>query len=190
MAFRRSRSSITRGVALIVYYGLAIHLPEYYLSFGRAARRLRELCARVLLDSVGDWVNIERGVRFGRGARVSVGNHSGIGRDSVVEALIVDDYVLIGPELLALSRNHLFPDPDVPVGKQGMTEPSAPHVGYGSWIGARVILLPGVKIGRFCVVGAGSVVTKDVPDRAVVAGNPARIIRMRVASEEAEQVET
>jgi acetyltransferase-like isoleucine patch superfamily enzyme len=54
-------------------------------------------------------------------------------------------------------------------------------------VGARVILLPGVTVGRHAVVGAGSVVTKDVPDYAVAAGNPARIIRFRDNAPESRQ---
>lgn len=56
------------------------------------------------------------------------------------------------------------------------------YIGRGCFIGARSIILPGVRIGDGCVVGAGSVVTKDVPSHSVVAGNPARIIHHAVAS--------
>ena len=84
---------------------------------------------------------------------------------------------MIGPELLTIPQNHplsadgdrWLPDED------GAFRP--PEVGEGSWIGARVTLLPGVKIGRYCVIGAGAVVTKDIPDYAVAAGVPARVIR-------------
>jgi acetyltransferase-like isoleucine patch superfamily enzyme len=51
------------------------------------------------------------------------------------------------------------------------------HICEGAWVGAGATVLPGVTIGKYAIVGAASVVTKDVPDYAVVAGNPARIIR-------------
>lgn len=57
-------------------------------------------------------------------------------------------------------------------------------IGEDCWIGAGCILLPGIKIGRGCVVGAGSVVTKDIPDYAVVAGVPARIIATKFSMED------
>ena len=52
-------------------------------------------------------------------------------------------------------------------------------VGNNVWIGDSVIILPGVNIGNGCIIGAGSVVTKDIPDYAIVAGNPAKLIRYR-----------
>jgi len=54
---------------------------------------------------------------------------------------------------------------------------AAVSIGDGTWVGARAIVLPGVTIGRRVVVGAGAVVTRDVPDEVMVAGNPARVVR-------------
>ena len=60
------------------------------------------------------------------------------------------------------------------------TAPKEPvYIGDDVWIGARVIILPGRKIGEGVIIGAGAVVTKDVPDYAVVGGNPAKVIKFR-----------
>jgi acetyltransferase-like isoleucine patch superfamily enzyme len=56
-------------------------------------------------------------------------------------------------------------------------------VGEGTLVGAGAIVLPGIKIGAWVIVGAGAVVTKDVPDRCIVVGNPARIIKSTSAHE-------
>jgi acetyltransferase-like isoleucine patch superfamily enzyme len=66
------------------------------------------------------------------------------------------------------------------VAMKGQTHRKAPiHIGDDVWIGANVTILKGIRIGSGAVVGAGSVVTRDVPDLAIVVGNPARIIRYR-----------
>lgn len=63
--------------------------------------------------------------------------------------------------------------------EQGFQEEKPVYIGNDVWIGSRVTILPEVKIGNGCVIGAGAIVTKDVPDYAIVGGNPARVIRYR-----------
>jgi maltose O-acetyltransferase len=77
------------------------------------------------------------------------------------------------------SYSHAYDRLDIPMDQQGFEDPTPIHIGDDVWIGARVIILPGVNIGSHCIIGAGSVVTKDVPDYAIVGGVPAKIIRMR-----------
>ena len=78
---------------------------------------------------------------------------------------------------------HSFADPNVPIGSipETVEERQTPlEIGGDVWIGSRAIVLPGCKrIGAHSIIGAGAVVTHDVPDYAIVAGNPAKVIRMR-----------
>ena len=83
---------------------------------------------------------------------------------------------LIGPNCSFYSGTHPL-DPFLRNGIQGPESGGPIDVGEDCWLGGNVIVLPGITIGRGCTVGAGSVVTKNVPDFHVVAGNPARIIR-------------
>lgn len=124
---------------------------------------------------------IESRVEFGSGHQLNLGPDSAIGARSVVGTVTIGEHVMIGQELLALSRNHNFEDTEVPPKYQGFAEDQPIVIGDDCWIGARVVLLPGVTIGRHCVIGAGSVVTRDVPDYSVVGGNPARVLRSLVA---------
>ncbi|KAJ9639411.1 hypothetical protein H2201_002928 [Coniosporium apollinis] len=83
---------------------------------------------------------------------------------------------LIGPNVSLYSGTHPL-DPELRNGTQGPELGKEIHIGEDCWIGGNVVVLPGVRLGRGCVVGAGSVVTRDVPDFHVVAGNPARVLR-------------
>jgi len=83
---------------------------------------------------------------------------------------------MFGPNVSLYSGCHPL-DPELRNGLKGPEFGKEIHVGEDCWIGGCAIILPGVKVGKGCVIGAGSVVTKDVPDYTVVAGNPARKIK-------------
>lgn len=84
----------------------------------------------------------------------------------------IEDNVLIGPKAIIISINH-----DQNEKNRRNLIPKSVHLKKNSWIGAGAIVLPGITIGKNSIVGAGSVVTKDVPDNAVVVGNPAKVIK-------------
>jgi acetyltransferase-like isoleucine patch superfamily enzyme len=90
--------------------------------------------------------------------------------------ITVGDRTLFGPNVNLYSATHPL-DPALRNGTRGPELGKEIHVKEDCWIGGNVVILPGVTIGRGSTVGAGSVVTKDVPEFTVVAGNPARIIR-------------
>jgi len=92
--------------------------------------------------------------------------------------LTIGEVTQIGFESVVLTSTHRFEDLDRPILEQGM-ESEAVQIGSDVWIGARVIILPGVTIGDHAIVGVGSIVTRDIPERAIVAGNPADLIRYR-----------
>ena len=166
-----------RFVALAGYYALAQRLPERTRPGGELGRRLRAMCCRQFFAEAGEWINIEPHVDFGNGRHVRLGNGSSIGRGSYVAGLKAGRWVMIGPELLTLPQNHTLSCegirwlPDA----EGAFRP--PETGEGAWIDARVTRLPGVRIGRYCVIGADAAVAGNVPDSAVAAGVPARVSR-------------
>ena len=91
--------------------------------------------------------------------------------------ITIEDDVLIGSGVHFYTSNHSFKDINLKIIDQGHDDCKEIVVKAGSWIGSNSIILPGVTIGHNSVVGAGSVVTKSVPDCVVVAGVPAKIIR-------------
>jgi acetyltransferase-like isoleucine patch superfamily enzyme len=108
-----------------------------------------------------------------------IGDRCVIGRGSHIvahQSIDIGDDVYTGPYVYITDQNHGYDDPDVPIGRQ-VPKNSAVSIGPGSWLGAGAIILPGAQIGRNVVVAAGSVVRGDVPDRCVVAGVPAKIVR-------------
>jgi acetyltransferase-like isoleucine patch superfamily enzyme len=119
------------------------------------------------------------------GARLTIGAGTRIGADgviSVAQDVRLEPNVLIAARCYISDHAHDFEDVSSPVMHQGMTPPAPVRIGEGSWLGINVCILPGVTLGRNCVVGANSVVTRSVPDGGVVAGAPARLLRTRTSA--------
>jgi serine acetyltransferase len=111
-----------------------------------------------------------------------IGDRCVIGRGSHIvahQSLVIGDDVFTGPYVYITDQNHGYGDPEAPIGRQ-MPRNASVRIGSGSWLGAGAMVLPGACIGRNVVVAAGSVVRGTVPDRCVVAGVPARIVRQYV----------
>ena len=110
---------------------------------------------------------------------LSIGHRCIIGAGVTItahESIEIGDDVWFGQSVFVSDAGHGYQDPDTPIGQQlGAHAPVS--IGSGSWIGHRAVILPGVRIGRNVVVGAGSVVRGDVPDHSIVAGVPARVVR-------------
>lgn len=112
---------------------------------------------------------------------IVIGNNSGLGINCKVRGpLTIGDDVMMGPDVMIFVSNHQTSRTDIPMRGQGSTSRKRVIIEDDVWIGARVIILPGVKIGKGSIIGAGAVVTKDVPQYSVVAGNPAKIIKSRL----------
>lgn len=164
-------------IGRILYLG-ASHLPESFFWINIGQKQIREFCGKLILAKCGKCVNIEKGAVLP--SSVELGDYSGIGiRAQISGRTIIGKHVMMGPDVCIYTKNHVFDRTDVPMDLQGVAPEKPVIIADDVWIGSRVIILPGVHIGTGAVIGAGAVVTKDVPDYAVVGGNPARILRMR-----------
>jgi acetyltransferase-like isoleucine patch superfamily enzyme len=121
---------------------------------------------------IGTFVEIQKGVRIG--SRCKISSHT-----FICEGVILEDEVFVGHNVTFI--NDLYPR-STNEGGQLQTEADwrcvSTHVKRGASIGSGVTLLCGITVGSKAVIGAGSVVTRDVPPGAIVAGNPARVLRM------------
>jgi len=132
---------------------------------------------------IGDYVYIGRqsvvSAKYGKirlGAAVNIGANARIATRETIEigeSVLVASYVYIG------AGNHRSDDLSRPVMEQDMEYKGGVRIGSNTWIGTRATICDGVTIGKDCIVGAHSLVREDVPDRAIVAGIPAKIIRYR-----------
>jgi maltose O-acetyltransferase len=86
---------------------------------------------------------------------------------------------MMGPEVVIHTRNHRHDRVDIPMCQQGYDEEKPVKIEDDVWLCERAIILPGVTIGKGSIVGAGAVVSKDVPPFSVVVGNPALVIKTR-----------
>jgi acetyltransferase-like isoleucine patch superfamily enzyme len=97
--------------------------------------------------------------------------------ETISPSIIIEDDVMMGSGVHFYINNHRFDLNHIPLIDQGYYEDQQIVLKKGCWLGANVIVLPGVTIGENTVVGAGAVVTKSIPARVVAAGNPAKIIK-------------
>ena len=129
----------------------------------------------IIRPSTCVYANMENSViSFGSGSEI--GNHSTI---SAVNEVVIENNVLTGPHVFISDHNHEYRNPRKPVCKQGvmLKDGSKVVIGEGSWLGTNVVVVGNVRVGKHCVIGANSVVTKDIPDYSVAAGIPCKVIK-------------
>lgn len=98
-------------------------------------------------------------------------------REGESGSITIEENVMIGSGVHMYVHNHRFDDPNLPIIAQGHYPSESITLKKGSWIGANAIILPGVTVGENSVIGAGSVVTCDIPPFSVAVGSPARVVK-------------
>ena len=137
----------------------------------------KDRMAKAIVKEFGDNANIIPPFTCDYGCNVKVGdntviNHSGVFLDT--NEINIGKHALIGPKSGLYGAIHPF---DVEARSEGIEKAKTINIGDGAWLGGKVTVVPGVSIGKHSVIGAGSVVTKDIPDDVVAVGNPCRVIR-------------
>ncbi|MFD1417983.1 DapH/DapD/GlmU-related protein [Companilactobacillus keshanensis] len=134
-----------------------------------------ELLSQITHQTVSSTNEINTPFHTDFGPHIFLGENDFINKDCMfvdLGGIYLGNNVLIGPRCTIISINH----DEEPEHRTNLL-PKAVHIHDGAWLGAGVMVLPGVTIGKNAIVGAGSVVTKNVPENMVAVGNPAKVIR-------------
>jgi maltose O-acetyltransferase len=146
---------------------------------------MRSLIFKIILKKMGKNTYIDYGVYFRYPKKISIGANVTINRNVSFYAVLqeedaeiyIGNFVRIAPEVSIYSGGHDYTKMSLPVtGKKVQIEDNV-------WIGAKAIILPGVTIGQGAVIGAGSVVTMDIPEYSIAVGNPARVLKKRIVTD-------
>ena len=156
----------------------------------------------IRIRKVGKWIDIRRGLRVNRPKNIVLGNHVMIGRLSRLSCyddgkiniedrcyigqffsvmaggnVTIKQDTLIASYVAIIGENHsMNPECGVKYGDQPLIKQNV-EIGENCWIGEKVVILPGVKIGEWSIIGAGSVVNRTIPAYSIAVGNPAKVIK-------------
>lgn len=173
--------NLSKKLYLMLYYIIGKKMPESDSFINLGAKPFRRFLCQHIFDHASKTCNIEKGVFFGNGSGITIGKQSGIGLNARIQGpLTIGNHVMMGPDTIIYTKNHETKRTDIPMIEQGITAPREVTIEDDVWIGARVVILPGVCIGKGSIVAAGSVVTKDVQPYTIVGGVPAKKIKSRV----------
>lgn len=164
----------------MLYYVIAKHLPTQPVPGWQIGYAFRRLLARGIFKRCGKNIIIKQNAYFGTGELIEIGDDSQIGHNAKISNdLIIGNDVIMGPDVVIWSVAHEFSRTDIPIRLQGATPAKPMVIDNDAWLGQRAIIMPGIEIGDHAIIGAASVVTKDVPAYAIVGGVPAHILRYR-----------
>lgn len=152
---------IKRGKGSVIYHSVRKDIVPFNI-FELGKRSVIEDYS-IINNAVGDLV-------------IGDNTHLGIS-NTIIGPVAIFDNVIIGQNVTISGLNHNYSDPNKPISEQGVD--TCPIIIEDNvWIGANSVVLPGILIGKNSIIGAGSVVTKDVPSYSVAVGNPAKVIKM------------
>ncbi len=138
-------------------------------------RKILVMFTRFPWNKIRVWSLRKLGFKVGKNVYIGPGLTMSIGLRDKSMVLEIGDRVSFGPNVTLILASH--PGGRGELCKKLRFPPRIIMIGSDSWLGANSVIMPDVTIGKCCVVGAGAVVTKSVPDNTIVAGVPAKIIR-------------
>lgn len=165
-------------ICYALYRLLAKHIPRDVPVLGNWFHLLRRRLCRPLFFEAATVIGVGQGVDFDNGCFIRMKECANIGDFSLLSGnhgtITIGRHVMMGKQCIVLSQNHRY----LEEGYDGFEGKDVLIDDY-AWLGHRVIVLPGVRIGKHAIIGAGAVVSKNVPDYAIAVGNPAVVKKNR-----------
>lgn len=163
-------------------------LMRIYVRFMYLRSVLRMKFYKLFFKSIGSDTTIERDCKFAYPKTIEIGrrvfiNTGNIFLNSPKDGIKIGNFVNIAPQCIFLTSNYDYTDWTKPMNYSSKTIYKPIEIGDDVWIGAGSVILPGVKICRGAIIGAGAVVTREIPEYAIVGGSPAKLIKFRFDKE-------
>jgi acetyltransferase-like isoleucine patch superfamily enzyme len=174
-----SKESLVCRIKLIIYYLIISKLPNS--RYGSFFRKIRNwyVCDILKIMQPHKENYFEENIYIGNAKNLTIGEYCHINENVFMQGVKVGDYVMIAPNVAILSSIHKHDLVDFPMIMQGEENNLNPTIEDDVWIGRNVVIMPGISIGKGSIVGAGSVVTKDIEPYSMVGGVPAKLIKKR-----------
>lgn len=168
-------------ILLIIYYVIIAKLPHSRLIKLSGLIRLWYVSKLLKLMPFDKNSKFEPNIYISNGANIKMGKHIRINEDVFLQGVVdIGDYVMIAPNVAIHSSTHIYNNPPMPMVLNNLTEPKKVTIEDDVWIGRNSVILPGITIGKGSIVGANSVVNKNVEPYTIVGGVPAKFIKKRI----------
>lgn len=168
---------LKRKFLFLIYVLFFKNTPEDFRPYSLFFPNMRRWLVTHYLDKCGKNLRVKKGAEISLNS--TIGNDSELGSNSVIQGNVdIGNNVIMGPDIKIYSRNHKYDRLDIPIQQQGKSYYKT-KIGDDVWIGANVIITAGCNIGDHVIIAAGSVVTKDIPEWAIIGGVPAKVIKFR-----------
>jgi len=161
-----------------IYYALLCRLSSFEFPLGTMFSKWRVFFLRLAGAEIGKSVLIGKNVYVGS-SRIRIGNNVRVNSNVRMPSVQLGDDILIARDVIFLNGIHEYRDFTMPVIAQPTTKAQPTIVEDDVWIGARAIIMPGLKIAEGTIIGAGAVVTKNTNRGGIYAGVPAVLIKNR-----------
>lgn len=167
-------------IKLVIYYMLIQYLPHSRLLKLSNMIRMHYMSKVLKIMPYDKNSKFETGIYISDAKKLQIGKHVRINENVFLQGSVsIGDYVMIAPNVSIYSKTHNHHDVNIPMVLSGESETKRVIIEDDVWIGINVVILPGIRIGKGAIIGANSVVTKDVKPYSIMGGLPAKLIRSR-----------